>query len=62
MVQALELESARCKIGLNSIVNFSESQLTANDASISHTNAVYDYGLEQAAIEFVVGTVSRPAR
>jgi outer membrane protein TolC len=44
---------------LNSIVDLSEAQLSATQANISHTNAVYDYILQGAALDFLTGTLAR---
>jgi outer membrane protein len=60
-LQALELTRARYRIGLNSIVDLSEAQLRATQAEISHTNAVYDYILQGAALDFLTGTLARVA-
>jgi outer membrane protein len=60
-LQALELTRARYRIGLNSIVDLSEAQLSATQAEISHTNAVYDYILQGAALDFLTGTLARAA-
>lgn len=60
-LQALELTQARYRIGLNSIVDLSEAQLSATQAEISHTNAVYDYILQGAALDFLTGTLARAA-
>ena len=52
---ALDLASARYKIGLSGIVEISEAQLNQTQAEIDNTNARYAYQTALAVVRFEVG-------
>ena len=52
---ALDLASARYKIGLSGIVEISEAQLNQTQAEIDYTNARYAYQTALAVVRFEVG-------
>jgi outer membrane protein len=54
---ALALTRARYRIGLNSIVDLSEAQLTETQAAIARTNAMYDYIVKDAALAYATGII-----
>lgn len=53
----LQLAQARYKLGLNSIVELSQSQLEQTQASIENVNARYEYELSLAALNYQLGTL-----
>jgi outer membrane protein len=57
--QTLELTRARYRIGLNSIVDLSQAQLSATQAAIGQTNAIYDYILRHVELDFATGILAR---
>jgi outer membrane protein len=52
---ALDLASARYKIGLSGIVEISEAQLNQTQAEIANTNARYSYQTALAVVRYAVG-------
>lgn len=56
--KALELTSAGYQIGRNSIVDLSQVQLNQVRAEITNVNAVYDYSIQRAVLEYRVGDLS----
>jgi len=52
---ALDLASARYKIGLSGIVEISQAQLNQTEAEIAHTNARYAYQSALAVVRYEVG-------
>ncbi len=52
---ALDLASARYKIGLSGIVEISEAQLNQTQAEIANTNARYSYQTALAVVRYEVG-------
>ncbi len=52
---ALDLASARYKIGLSGIVEISQAQLNQTQAEIANTNARYSYQTALAAVRYQVG-------
>jgi outer membrane protein len=53
--KALDFTQARYRIGLSSIVDVSEAQLSETQAAISRTNATYDYIVQEAGLAFAAG-------
>jgi outer membrane protein len=53
----LQLAQARYKLGLNSIVELSQSQLEQTQASIENVNARYEYELSLAALNYQLGNL-----
>lgn len=53
--QALELAQARYDIGLSSIVELSQAQLSQTSAQIANVSAKYDYQIQRAALEYQMG-------
>jgi outer membrane protein len=56
---ALALTRARYRIGLNSIVDLSEAQLSETQAAIARTNATYDYIVKDAALAYATGIIGK---
>ena len=56
--QSLRLTEARYQIGSSSIVDLSDVQLRKTRADISYTDALYEYMIRQAALDFVTGVIS----
>jgi len=54
-VQALDLAQARYDLGLSSIVELSQAQLTKLQAEIQGAAAAFDYQLQHSLLEFHVG-------
>jgi outer membrane protein len=52
---ALDLATARYKIGLSGIVDLTEAQLNQTQAEISHTNARYSYQTALAVVRYEIG-------
>jgi outer membrane protein len=52
---ALDLASARYKIGLSGIVEISQAQLNETQAEIANTNALYSYQTALAQVRYEVG-------
>jgi outer membrane protein len=52
---ALDLARARYKIGLSSIVELTQAQLTQTQAEIDNTNAFYSYQTALAEVRYEVG-------
>lgn len=52
---ALDLASARYKIGLSGIVEISQAQLNQTQAEIANTNALYSYQTALAQVRYEVG-------
>jgi outer membrane protein len=59
--ESYRLTAARYRIGLNSIVDLSQAQLAQTQAEIDHTNAIYDYIEQGAALDFVTGALAPAA-
>ncbi len=55
--QALHLAQARYDIGLGSIVELNQAQLSQVSADIAAANAKYEYLSRRAALDFVTGTL-----
>jgi len=55
---ALSLAESRYKLGLSSIVEFSQAELAKTDAELQDTDAHYQYALSQIALAYQIG-VSR---
>ena len=54
---ALDLAQSRYKLGLSSIVEFSQAQLNQTQAQIQQASAKYDYEAESAALNFQLGAL-----
>jgi outer membrane protein len=52
---ALELAQARYKLGLSSIVEFSQAELAVTDAELQDTDAHYQYQLSQIVLAYQMG-------
>ena len=52
---ALELAQARYKLGLSSIVEFSQAELQKTDADLQDTDAKYQYRLTQILLAYQMG-------
>jgi outer membrane protein len=53
--QALDLADARYKLGLSSIVELQQAQLSETQAAIDQASAKYDYNAKTASLNFAVG-------
>jgi len=53
---ALELAEARYKLGLGTIVEYSQAELAKTDAELQDTDAHYQYFLSQIVLAYEVGT------
>jgi len=53
---AMQLAQTRYKLGLSSIVELSQAQLQQAEAQISNTNAIYQYRLALATVQYETGT------
>jgi len=53
--QALELADARYKLGLSSIVELQQAQLSETQAAIDQATAKYDYGAKTTALNYAIG-------
>jgi outer membrane protein len=53
---SLKLAQARYQIGLSSIVELSQAEYQQTDAAIGNTNAVYQYRLALASLNYQIGT------
>jgi outer membrane protein len=56
--QAFDLTQARYRIGLSSIVDLSQAQLSEEQAAIERTNATYDFMIQENALEFAAGLLA----
>ncbi len=56
-VQALELAQARYDLGLGTIVELSQAQLTRTSAEIQYTTAKYDYQIRRAMLDYTAGRI-----
>ncbi len=54
----VRLTQARYEIGSSSVVDLSTAQLRQTQAEISHTDAIYQYLIRRAALDYVIGTIS----
>jgi outer membrane protein len=54
---SLQLAQARYQVGLSSIVELSQAQYQQTDAAIGHTNAVYQYRLALATLNYQMGVM-----
>jgi len=52
---ALELAQARYKLGLSSIVEFSQAELQKTDADLQDTDAKYQYRVTQIVLAYQMG-------
>ena len=52
---ALDLATARYKIGLSGIVEISQAQLNETQAEIENTNARYSYQTALALVQYEIG-------
>jgi outer membrane protein len=55
--KALDLATARYRLGLSSIVELSQAQLNETQAEIDEASAKYDYQTEIAVLNYEIGTV-----
>ncbi len=55
---SLRLTEARYQIGSSSIVDLSTAQLRKTQADIAHTDAIYQYLIRRAALDYVTGTIA----
>jgi outer membrane protein len=55
--QALELAQARYDLGLSSIVELSQAQLTRTTAEIQNTNAQYEYQILRRTLDYHAGII-----
>jgi outer membrane protein len=55
--KALQLAQARYKIGLSSIVELTQAQLSETQAEIDNASAKYDYQTETAVLNYEIGAV-----
>ena len=53
--QAYDLAEAKYKIGMTSIVEFSQAQLAKLQAQINHTSAMYEYQIDRLVLDFQTG-------
>ena len=53
---SLQLAQTRYQLGLSSIVELSQAQLQQTSAAIDNTNALYQYKLSLAALNYQIGT------
>jgi outer membrane protein len=53
--QALDLAQTRYDLGLSSIVELSQAQLSLTSAEITNTSARYDYQLQRAVLAYQAG-------
>jgi outer membrane protein len=53
--QAYDLAEAKYKIGMTSIVEFSQAQLSKLQAQINHTSAMYEYQIDRLVLDFQAG-------
>jgi outer membrane protein len=51
----LDLAQSRYDLGLSSIVELSQAQLSMTSAAIQQANAKYDYQTERAILDYQVG-------
>jgi outer membrane protein len=58
---ALHDTDVRYRIGLNSIADVSEAELQRTQAAIGETNAIYDFIVQEANLEFAVGIIGAGA-
>ena len=54
---ALELAQSRYRLGLSSIIEFSQAQLNQTQALIDETSAKYDYEAQISALNFQLGAL-----
>jgi len=59
---ALHDTNVRYRIGLNSIADVSEAELQRTEAAIAQTNAIYDFIVQEANLEFAVGVIGADLR
>jgi outer membrane protein len=59
---ALHDTDVRYRIGLNSIADVSEAELQRTQAAIGETNAIYDFIVQEANLEFAVGIIGADLR
>ncbi|HEY1722050.1 MAG TPA: TolC family protein [Magnetospirillaceae bacterium] len=55
---SLRLTEARYQIGSSSIVDLSTAQLRQTQAQIAHTDAIYQYLIRRAALDYVTGSIA----
>ncbi len=55
--QELELASSRYKLGLTSIVELSQAQLSQTQAQIAYSSALYDYEIDLVRLQFQSGAL-----
>jgi outer membrane protein len=53
--QAYDLAESKYKLGVTSLVEFSQAQLAKLQAQINHTNATYQYQIDRLVLEFQIG-------
>jgi outer membrane protein len=59
--QTLDLTQARYNIGQSSIVDLNQAQLAATQAQIAHEDAVFDYRMQRARLDYETGALAPPA-
>lgn len=55
--KSLELTQARYDIGKSSIVDLSQAQLAETQAAVAETDAIYDYLIKQAVLDYEAGGI-----
>jgi len=55
--EALKLAQARYKLGLSSIIEFSQAQLNETQAEIQEAGAKYDYQIQTAVLSYELGSL-----
>jgi outer membrane protein len=60
--QALKLAESRYNLGITSIVELNQAQLSAIDAEIAFSRATYQYLSARSALDFQVGVLDQPQR
>ena len=56
--QTLDLTQARYNIGQSSIVDLNQAQLTATQAEIAHEEAIFDYRMQRARLDYETGDLA----
>src|SRR5262249_49954586 len=60
--EALELTQARYDIGKSSIVDLAQTQLAETQAEIASANAVYEYLIQRALLDYKVGGIASASK
>jgi len=56
--RGLELAQARYDLGLSSIVELSQAQLSKTSADIANSTAKYDYQLQRSVLDYHTAAIS----